>query len=182
MLVARGLARKVGRALGFGAVALVRDETQAVAGAAFLSAPAPVAGNAPASVALAPEFAGRRVLIADDSEINRTILRTFLERLGFEVTLAADGAEGLERWLPVHDLVCLDIEMPKLDGVTLLSRIRNAAVDAGAPPPMALAVTVNALTQEVTEYMQAGFDACLPKPFSRSDLVEILRRRWPATA
>lgn len=180
MLAARGFARKVGRALGFGGAALDVDETQAGAVAAFVPAPGPLAGDASAPVPQAPEFAGRRVLVADDSEINRTILRTFLERLGFEVTLAADGAEAMERWLPVHDLVCLDIEMPKLDGVTLLNKIRNAASDAGAPAPMALAVTVNALTQEVTEYMQAGFDACLPKPFSRSDLVEILRRRWPA--
>lgn len=198
MLAARGFAQKLGRVLGLrGAEAGVGVATLAAGAGAgagsglvrgAVQMQAPVSGDAPVPVAVpvavpvmqAPEFAGKRVLVADDSEINRTILRTFLERIGFEVTLAADGAEAMERWRPEHDLVCLDIEMPKFDGLSTLKRIRAAAGDAGAPAPMALAVTVNALTQEVTDYMKAGFDACLPKPFSRSDLVDILRRRWPA--
>lgn len=131
----------------------------------------------------AAEFDGLRALVADDSEINCTILRTFLERLGFEVTLAADGLQALDRWKPgVHDLLCLDIDMPELDGLAALERMKVEAAKRGVPMPMALAVTISAMTQEVTTYLQAGFDACLPKPFSRGDLVDLLRRRWPATA
>lgn len=129
------------------------------------------------------EFGGFRALVADDSEINCTILRTFLERLGFEVTLAADGVEALERWVPGgHDLLCMDIEMPNLDGLTAFVRMKAEATRRGIAMPMALAVTINAMTHEVTGYMEAGFDACLPKPFSRNDLVDLLRRRWPADA
>ncbi len=159
---------------------------------------APLQGVAPVSVSVAAtkagagtpvrqagaaEFGGLRALVADDSEINCTILRTFLERLGFEVTLAADGIEALDRWAPGgHDLLCMDIEMPNLDGLTAFRRMKAEATRRGVAMPMALAVTINAMTQEVTGYLEAGFDACLPKPFSRNDLVDLLRRRWPATA
>lgn len=131
----------------------------------------------------AAEFAGMRALVADDSAINCTILRTFLERLGFEVALAADGVQALERWtVERFDLLCLDIEMPEMDGLTAFRHMKAEATGRGAQMPMALAVTINAMTQEVTAYLEAGFDACLPKPFSRGDLVDLLRRRWPASA
>ncbi|MBC2837444.1 response regulator [Paragemmobacter straminiformis] len=191
MSVTRGLAQKFGRVLGFGAghiagggagpdaAGLRRgDLSQAVLPAGLQ--PANGAAGAVAQSAQTAEFGGKHVLVADDSEINRTILRTFLERLGFEVTLAADGVEAVDRWQPEHDLVCLDIEMPRLDGMHAFLHIKDEASRRGLPVPMALAVTVNALTHEVTAYLHAGFDACLPKPFSRGDLVELLRRRWPA--
>lgn len=194
MLVTRGLAQKVGRVFGFGAAraALDGEVTQAtqsqgddrswpVAAARLPLSGGGLSDRGVTPVAQAAEFGGMHVLVADDSEINRTILRTFLERLGFEVTLAADGVEAVDRWQPVHDLVCLDIEMPRLDGMNAFLHIKDEASRRGLPVPMALAVTVNALTHEVTTYLQAGFDACLPKPFSRGDLVDLLRRRWPAS-
>lgn len=197
MSVARGLAQRFGRVLGLGAGVDEAGVDGAGVGSGVVGADGsgrdlPVvaglasdlaAGNVAAGTVMPgaqpAEFTGMHVLVADDSEINRTILRTFLERLGFEVTLAADGVEAIDRWMPEHDLVCLDIEMPRLDGMNAFLRIKDEAQRRGQPAPMALAVTVNALTHEVTAYLQAGFDACLPKPFSRGDLVDLLRRRWP---
>lgn len=184
------MARRVGRALGWGGRvegqtgehatgrgAPVRNDA---AVAAMPSVPAGDAGRVQ-PVPDAAEFAGLRALVADDSAINCTILKTFLERLGFEVTLAADGVQALERWRGARfDLLCLDIEMPELDGLSAFVAMKTEAEQRGAAMPMALAVTINAMTQEVTQYLQAGFDACLPKPFSRGDLVDLLRRRWPA--
>ena len=190
-----GLAARFGRVLGL-------REGQVAVGVEAAAVPVAVAADnaalpmmrmggggvigrdgASASSVAGVEFAGMRALVADDSAINCTILRTFLERLGFDVTLAADGQEALERWMPGgHDLVCMDIEMPRMDGLTAFVRMRDEAAAHGVAMPMALAVTINAMTREVTGYLEAGFDACLPKPFSRNDLVGLLRRRWPADA
>ncbi len=183
MLVGLGLARRVGRAFGIGAQV---DAGQAAEWqAAPVAAPdigAASAAEAAATAPVAMEPVGRmRALVADDSEINRMILRTFLDRLGFDVTLAATGAEAVALWEPEHVLLCLDIEMPELDGVSALLRIRDEVAARGIAAPLALAVTVNAMTQDVTDYMQAGFDGCLAKPFSRNDLVDLLRRRWDVT-
>ncbi|MBC2837579.1 response regulator [Paragemmobacter straminiformis] len=132
----------------------------------------------PPADSLAP-FSGREALVADDNEINRLILKTFLERLGFGVTLASDGLEAVENWQPGHDLVCLDIEMPGQDGIAALAGIQTAAKAKGADMPLALAVTVNSLSHQVAQYLSAGFDSCLPKPFSRAELEVTLRQRWP---
>lgn len=183
------MAETAGLAWRFGRVFGLRGRVVTDAEAVAKPDPASVAASSAVSAMHLPpkaegaEFAGMRALVADDSEINCTILRTFLERLGFEVTLAADGVQALERWRPAqHELLCLDIEMPNMDGVTALMHMKAEAVRTGAGMPMALAVTINAMTHEVTTYLQAGFDACLPKPFSRNDLVDLLRRRWPARA
>lgn len=185
----RDMAEMTGLAWRFGRVLGLRGKAGAAGAARGASAvvdmvPAQASGGVrlharPESA----EFAGLRALVADDSAINCTILRTFLERLGFEVSLAADGVQALERWQAERfDLLCLDIEMPELDGLTAFRHMRAEAEERRMAMPMALAVTINAMTQEVTTYLEAGFDACLPKPFSRGDLVDLLRRRWPASA
>lgn len=125
-------------------------------------------------------FAGRAALVADDNEMNRMILTTFLERLGFSVELASDGCEAVDRWRPEQDLLCLDIQMPGRDGITALAEIRNRARDLGHRMPLALAVTVNALSHQVTQYLSSGFDACLPKPFARAELEALLQSKWQA--
>ena len=127
--------------------------------------------------ALAP-FSGRRALVADDNEMNRMILRTFLERLGLTVTLAADGLEAVANWRPDHDLLCLDIQMPGQDGMQALADIRVRVAAQGGVMPLALAVTVNSLSHQVTQYLSSGFDACLPKPFARAELESLLHARW----
>lgn len=142
--------------------------------------PAPREAIRPAQLrdlATAP-FAGRRSLVADDNEMNRMILRTFLERLGLEVTLAADGIEAVRLWRPDHDLLCLDIQMPGQDGLRALADIRVRVAAQGGVMPLALAVTVNSLSHQVTEYLSSGFDACLPKPFARAELQALLHDRW----
>lgn len=184
MSVGFGLARRFGSVFGLSAPATSTAPATVAEPAANVSLTSP--GQAGETVVTKPtvpgeaEFTGKRALVADDSEINRTILRTFLERLGFEVTLASDGLQAVELWRPEHDLLCLDIEMPQMDGMLTFIRIRSEVLQRGLPMPMALAVTINAMTDEVTSYMQAGFDGCLPKPFSRIDLVNILHRRWPS--
>ena len=78
----------------------------------------------------APEmpFAGLRALAADDIPTNQLVLSGILRKLGFDVTVTGDGAEGLAAWQPsAFDIVLLDIMMPTMDGLEALAAIRVTA-------------------------------------------------------
>lgn len=123
---------------------------------------------------------GLRVLAADDNEINRHMLQGYLERFGVTVTMVEDGAEALGRWEPgAFDLICLDISMPGLDGPAALQLIRAKAEAQGASVPPAIAITSNAMTHQIADYMAAGFSAHLGKPFRKADLIRVLGSHTP---
>jgi CheY-like chemotaxis protein len=129
---------------------------------------------------------GVRLLVADDSETNRIVLREMLQDTRAEIVLTTNGVEAVEAWkrldaagTPV-DLLILDISMPLLDGKGALSTIR-ALDDHGAQVP-AIAVTANAMSHQVTEYIMAGFDAHVPKPFRRAKLLHAIATLLPRKA
>ncbi len=142
--------------------------------------PVPVATDTPRAKAPARpannRLDGLRVLVTDDSDINRTILEAFLTGLGADVVLADRGESAIAAWAPGRfDVVCLDISMPGLDGVETLARLRGMAAEAGVDMPYAIAITGNALPSETVRYMAAGFAAHLPKPFRRDQLAATIR-------
>lgn len=117
-------------------------------------------------------FKSSRALIADDGEINRLLLSAFLERLGVDAVLVADGDEAVEfACQQKFDFIFLDISMPKLDGYGALTQIRS---HLGSNCPLMIAVTAHALKHEISAITAAGFDGCLTKPFYSHDLVSLL--------
>jgi len=120
-----------------------------------------------------------KVLIAEDSAVNRELLRELLEARGFEVTEACDGQEALEtisRERP--DVLLLDIGMPKLDGFGVLRKVREDPETADLP---VLAVTAYAMRGDRERILSAGFDAYLSKPLNATllgrELARVLGRR-----
>ena len=120
------------------------------------------------------DLTGARVLVADDNRANRKILETMLVRLGAGVVLCADGQEALDTWRgdKAFNLLLLDINMPHLAGTDVARRVRDDP-DGQAVP--LLAVTANALPDQVADYVAAGFDACLGKPFTAAGLAQALQ-------
>jgi len=117
-----------------------------------------------------------RVLAADDNGTNRLILNAMLSSLGIEVTMTEDGRRALDAWRPGEfDCLLLDISMPEMDGLTLLAEIRSREKAAGLPRTPAVAITANAMAHQVEEYLSAGFDAHVGKPFRRDGLARALR-------
>ncbi|HSM79347.1 MAG TPA: response regulator [Bryobacteraceae bacterium] len=116
----------------------------------------------------------KRVLVADDKESSRELVRTVLASQGYEVTEAADGRqalESIERERP--DLVLLDLHMPELDGYTVVSRIRADPRLAGIP---VVALTASAMSGDRERALEAGFSAYIAKPVSLSFLkAEVMR-------
>jgi signal transduction histidine kinase/CheY-like chemotaxis protein len=135
-------------------------------GSAFLPVSAPAAG-----AAAVPALAGLRALAADDNATNRLILEAMLGRLGVAVQMAADGRSAVAAWAPgAADLLLLDISMPGMDGMETLAAIRARERAAGLPPAPAVAITANAMSHQVADYLAAGFSAHVGKPFRREDL------------
>ncbi len=77
---------------------------------------------------------GKRILIIEDEEMISTVLGRKLNENGFEVIVAGDGEQGLEKALKsAPDLILLDIVMPKLDGITLIEKYHQTIGDKKAP-------------------------------------------------
>jgi two-component system, cell cycle response regulator DivK len=114
-----------------------------------------------------------RILVVEDQEDNRRILRDLLGSVGFEVIEAVTGQEGV-RLAEVHrpDLILMDIQLPGLDGYEATRRIK--ANPALRPIPI-IAVTSYALSGDDVKAFAAGCDAYVTKPFSPRALLAKIR-------
>ena len=114
------------------------------------------------------------ILLVEDNEVSRELLREMLLALGCEVLEAADGREALERLEETEpDLVLLDINMPLLNGFSVLKRVREDLRFRRLP---VLAVTAYAMKEDRQRVFDAGFNGYLPKPIDLKTLMGELKR------
>jgi heavy metal response regulator len=118
-----------------------------------------------------------RILVVEDEKKVASFIRKGLEEEGYAVDVAADGEEGLALGLTrVHDLIILDIRLPKMDGLRVLQALRHDRVTAPV-----LLLTVRATIEDKVLGLDAGADDYLTKPFAFQELVArvraLLRRR-----
>jgi signal transduction histidine kinase/DNA-binding NarL/FixJ family response regulator len=119
--------------------------------------------------------AGRRILLADDNAVNRTIATIMLSRAGYTVETAADGREAVDLLSREDfDLVLMDVQMPVMDGVEATRRVRALPGKMAKVPIIAL--TAHAMEGARESYLAAGMDDYLTKPFVRDALLEIVAR------
>jgi two-component system chemotaxis response regulator CheY len=105
----------------------------------------------------------RTCLIVDDSRIIRKVARRIVEEMGFEVDEAADGAEALSHCTdPLPDVVLLDWNMPVMDGMTFIRRLRDMP---GGDKPKVLFCTIETAPERIAEALGAGADDYVMKPF-----------------
>lgn len=107
----------------------------------------------------------QKILVADDARDIREVVRIMLEDAGFEVVLAVNGEEAVEKFDSDISLVILDIMMPECDGINACSRIR-----AKAEVPV-LFLTAKSAESDLIEGFEAGGDDYLTKPFSCTELL-----------
>lgn len=113
------------------------------------------------------DFAGKRVLLVEDNEINIEITRNLLLHKNFEVEVAVNGEEGVAAFLShepdYYDVILMDIRMPVMDGLAAAKEIRNSGREDGRVIPI-VAMTANAFEEDVRKSFEAGMDAHLSKP------------------
>jgi signal transduction histidine kinase/ActR/RegA family two-component response regulator len=135
--------------------------------------PAPAAPAAPLA---APEHAGAmRVLVAEDNPTNQLVLRALLGQFELTPTIVGDGQQALEAWRAQDwDVILMDVQMPVLDGVSAARAIRAEEAARGRPRTPIVALTANAMTQQVDSYLEAGMDGYVPKPIDVRALLQAL--------
>jgi heavy metal response regulator len=121
-----------------------------------------------------------RILVVEDEKKVANFIKQGLEEEGYAVDWAADGREGLMLALDaVHDLIVLDLNLPKMDGLQVLQEIRKGKVKAPV-----LLLTIRAMIEDKVLGLDAGADDYLTKPFSFQELLAriraLLRRRQDA--
>lgn len=122
-----------------------------------------------------PKVPPMRVLAAEDNATNRIILHSMLQALGVTSEIVGSGDAALDRWRGGgFDALLFDIAMPGRDGIGTLAAVQSEARALGVPVPPAIAVTANAMTHQVAEYLAQGFAACVPKPISLDELARAL--------
>lgn len=172
--IARTLAERMGGQL--------RGESREGLGSTFtLEMPLALAST-PATLPVAPQDSatgkgGGRVLLVEDNPVNQSVIEAMLRSLGFEVSLAMDGAQavdlvGQQRFAAV----LMDCRLPHVDGYEATRRIRQLPGSAGLP---IIALTASALQGDRERCLAAGMNDYLSKPFKRTDLQRILQRWLP---
>jgi signal transduction histidine kinase/ActR/RegA family two-component response regulator len=125
----------------------------------------------PAEMLDAGEERSLRVLAAEDIPTNQLVLKTIMQSFGVEITMVDNGRLAVEAWLAEpYDLVLMDIQMPEMDGIAATRAIRAAEAELGRPRTPIIAVSANAMTHQVKEYLAAGMDGHVAKPIELSKL------------
>ncbi len=115
----------------------------------------------------------KRILVAEDHEPSRELVREILEGHGYRVTEARDGREALQRIQEsAPDLVLMDIQLPLLNGFAVLSQLRQDPRFAALP---VVAVTAFAMRGDRERALTAGFNAYLTKPIDSTLLREQIK-------
>jgi CheY-like chemotaxis protein len=114
------------------------------------------------------------IVVVEDFDDARMYLGLFLNQMGANVVVGRNGFEGLEATKNNRpDLVVSDIKMPGMDGFELLREIRAFGPNAGGSVPV-IAMTAFVTYADRARILNAGFQACLPKPFTPDKLVEAI--------
>lgn len=114
---------------------------------------------------------GKEVLLVEDNEMNQRVATAFLERFGLIVHLAVDGIEAIERIEMQHfDLVLMDVQMPRMDGLTATRELRKAGF---AKLPI-IAMTAHATSEARAESLAAGMHEHISKPIDSRELYRTL--------
>jgi signal transduction histidine kinase/ActR/RegA family two-component response regulator len=159
------------------------DSTEGLGSTFRFAAPVPRAEGAETPVADVDLFADDedwpplRVLAAEDNPTNQRVLSAVMAATGCALEVVSDGAAAVSAWKTGRfDVILMDIHMPVMGGVEAAQAIRALERNRGLPRTPIIALTADAMTHQVAEYLAAGMDAHLAKPIEIKRLVETLGR------
>ena len=116
----------------------------------------------------------KKILVVDDEELTTQLAKTFLEKHGFDVIIAFDGDEGLNKAQSEKpDLILLDVMLPTMDGFAVCKKLRESDDFKNTP---ILMFTAKGLSSDIEEGKAVGADEYIVKPFSGKALVATIRK------
>jgi PAS domain S-box-containing protein len=119
-------------------------------------------------------YAGHRVLLAEDNALNQEVAIDLLQHVGLLADLAADGEEAVSKASEnAYDLILMDLQMPKMDGLEATRRIRRMSLHAMTP---IIAMTANAFEEDRQSCLDAGMNDHIPKPVDPNELYRTMLR------
>jgi len=122
------------------------------------------------------DLSGKRILIAEDVDINREIISALLEDTGLEVQFATDGSEAFEMFSAApeyYGLILMDIQMPGMDGYEATRQIRASGLPRADTIPI-IAMTANVLQEDIDNCIAAGMNDHLGKPVNINEVIHKL--------
>lgn len=142
-----------------------------------------VGGGAEAVAPVKPvekPLSGRRVLVAEDNELNWDVAQELLSELGLELAWARDGEKCLEMFSGsepgYYDAILMDIRMPRMNGYEATRAIRKLKREDNGLPIVAM--TADAFAEDVKRALESGMDAHVAKPIDIDEVVKTLERLW----
>ena len=143
--------------------------------------------EAPQTLGLDPsdayDFTGKRILLAEDIEINREIVSLFMEGTGVEIEYAENGWEACDKFAAAperYNLIFMDVHMPVMDGFEATERIRASGAPNAATITI-VAMTANAFAEDVERCKRVGMNDHIAKPVDRNVLMEKTYRNMGGT-
>jgi CheY-like chemotaxis protein len=121
-------------------------------------------------------FAGRRILLAEDVEINREIVLALLEPTGLEIDCAENGTEAVRKFCEApdkYDLIFMDVQMPEIDGYEATRRIRALEMPKAKSVPI-IAMTANVFREDIEKCKEAGMNGHVGKPLDFDEVLDKL--------
>ena len=129
------------------------------------------------TAAAEPALPRLRILAAEDNPTNQLLLEAMLEPLGVELTLAGDGRQAVDMFAAERfDMVLMDVQMPVMNGIDAALAIRALEAERGLAPTPVLAVSANAMRDQIEQYQAAGMNGFVAKPIEMGALVEAIER------
>ncbi|MDL2253817.1 response regulator [Ruminococcaceae bacterium OttesenSCG-928-I18] len=125
-----------------------------------------------------PNWSQKRILLAEDIEINREIIQSVLEETQIGIEIAEDGQQAcsaFDKDPGRYDLILMDVQMPCMDGLEATRCIRSAKHKQGQTVPI-VAMTANAFKEDEETCLKAGMNAHVAKPLNVDELYEVLHR------
>jgi two-component system, cell cycle response regulator DivK len=121
---------------------------------------------------------GELILVVEDNDNNRLLVRDVLQASGYRVVEASSAEDGLRMAAEQRPaLILMDIQLPGMNGIEALQRLRADPVTRAIP---VIAVTASAMTQDRRQIMAAGFDGYQPKPISVKGFLQAVREMLPS--
>ena len=124
-----------------------------------------------------PDFSGKRVLLVEDNQMNQILAENILTSVGFDVDIASDGTEAVEKMKSAsddyYDIILMDIQMPQMDGYEATRQIRALNDKSKSVIPI-VAVSANAFEEDRKISMEVGMNGHLAKPYDVTEIMNML--------